>query len=72
MTRYEDLLFKNLFKDYNREIRPVLKESDSVEAQFGFALSEIIDLVRKDAQFVHKITKLYSLKPVPLCETATR
>ena len=45
VTRYEKLLYEDLFRDYNKEIRPVLKESDPVEAQFGFALSEILDLV---------------------------
>ncbi|XP_028514049.1 neuronal acetylcholine receptor subunit beta-3 isoform X2 [Exaiptasia diaphana] len=48
VTRYEDLLFKDLFRGYNKEIRPVLKESDAVEAEFGFALSEIIDLDEKN------------------------
>ncbi|KAK3727985.1 hypothetical protein QZH41_015939, partial [Actinostola sp. cb2023] len=48
VTRYEKLLYEDLFRDYNKEIRPVLKESDPVEAQFGFALSEILDLSEKN------------------------
>ncbi|XP_048584034.1 neuronal acetylcholine receptor subunit alpha-10 isoform X2 [Nematostella vectensis] len=44
ITRYEDELMKVLFKDYNKETRPVLNQSQAVSAKFGIALKEVLDM----------------------------
>jgi hypothetical protein len=37
-------LYSKLFKNYNKEVRPVNRNSDSLEVDFGLALLEILDL----------------------------
>lgn len=44
-TNNEIILRRNIFKDYNPRIRPVLQQNDTVTVIFGMSLHQIIDLV---------------------------
>lgn len=41
----EDLLFKNLFKGYNKWSRPVRNITDVVIVKFGLSIAQLIDVV---------------------------
>ena len=41
----EMTLFKKLFRDYNRLIRPVKNNSKPLDVEFGLTMSQLIDVV---------------------------
>ena len=41
----EDRLLRDLFKDYNKDVRPVVNMSQAVQVTFGITFSQIIDVV---------------------------
>ena len=41
----EDRLLRDLFKDYSRDVRPVVNMSQAVQVWFGITFSQIIDVV---------------------------
>ena len=44
-TTAEDRLFHRLFDKYNKDARPVLHDTDTVNVTFGMTLSQIVDVV---------------------------
>lgn len=42
----EDRLFRDLFQDYNQELRPAVNKEENVTVFLGLTLQQVIDLVR--------------------------
>ena len=45
---FEKALLKDLFKDYDKDMRPVLNDSDTVTVKIGLSLHQIMDVVSKN------------------------
>lgn len=45
VAKHEDSLFKDLFQDYERWVRPVEHLSDKIKIKFGLAISQLVDVV---------------------------
>ncbi len=43
----EEQLIRDIFDKYNKYSRPVAKEDDALEVNFGVSLQQIIDVVRE-------------------------
>ena len=50
-AKHEDTLFRNLFEDYERWVRPVEHLSDKIKIKFGLAISQLVDVVS-----IHDVT----------------
>nr|XP_006001908.1 PREDICTED: neuronal acetylcholine receptor subunit alpha-5 [Latimeria chalumnae] len=48
LAKIEDCLFKDLFKDYQKWIRPVDHLNDTVRVKFGLAISQLVDVDEKN------------------------
>ena len=60
-TTAEDRLFHRLFDKYNKDARPVLHDTDTVNVTFGMTLSQIVDVVSVQQQFdVHETSIIES------------
>lgn len=46
IAKSEDRLFKHLFEDYQRWVRPVERLNDTIKIKFGLAISQLVDVVR--------------------------
>ena len=46
-AKTEDKLFKNLFRNYQKWVRPVEYLNGTVRVRFGLAISQLVDVVRK-------------------------
>lgn len=46
IAKSEDRLFKRLFEDYQRWVRPVEHLNDTIKIKFGLAISQLVDVVR--------------------------
>lgn len=65
MAEMEDTLLRNLFRGYQKWVRPVLHANDTITVRFGLKISQLVDVVRRthtsivklDLQLSHKITK---------------
>lgn len=65
MAEMEDTLLRNLFRGYQKWVRPVLHANDTITVRFGLKISQLVDVVRhthtsivkSDLQLSHKITK---------------
>ncbi|XP_056653037.1 neuronal acetylcholine receptor subunit alpha-5 [Monodelphis domestica] len=47
-AKCEDRLFKNLFQDYERWVRPVKHLNDKINIKFGLAISQLVDVDEKN------------------------
>lgn len=45
IAKSEDRLFKHLFEDYQRWVRPVERLNDTIKIKFGLAISQLVDVV---------------------------
>lgn len=45
VAKSEDRLFKHLFEDYQRWVRPVERLNDTIKIKFGLAISQLVDVV---------------------------
>lgn len=45
VAKHEDSLFKDLFQDYERWVRPVEHLNDKIGIKFGLAISQLVDVV---------------------------
>ncbi|XP_054444264.1 neuronal acetylcholine receptor subunit alpha-5 isoform X3 [Pteronotus mesoamericanus] len=43
VAKHEDSLFKDLFQDYERWVRPVEHLNDKIKIKFGLAISQLVD-----------------------------
>ncbi|XP_006871000.1 PREDICTED: neuronal acetylcholine receptor subunit alpha-5 [Chrysochloris asiatica] len=48
IAKHEDRLFKDLFEDYERWIRPVEHMNDKIKIKFGLAISQLVDVDEKN------------------------
>ncbi|NXS43053.1 ACHA5 protein, partial [Balaeniceps rex] len=48
IAKSEDRLFKHLFEDYQRWVRPVERLNDTVKIKFGLAISQLVDVDEKN------------------------
>ncbi|XP_014711928.1 neuronal acetylcholine receptor subunit alpha-5 isoform X4 [Equus asinus] len=48
VAKHEDSLFKNLFQDYERWVRPVEHLNDKIKIKFGLAISQLVDVDEKN------------------------
>ena len=47
-AKAEDKLFKYLFGNYQKWVRPVEFLNQTIRVKFGLAISQLVDVVRKD------------------------
>lgn len=53
LAEMEDSLLRNLFKGYQKWVRPVQHANDTITVRFGLKISQLVDVVRKQgAAFV--------------------
>jgi len=45
-AKTEDKLFKHLFSNYQKWVRPVEDLNGTVQVKFGLAISQLVDVVR--------------------------
>ncbi|KAH0619871.1 hypothetical protein JD844_014243 [Phrynosoma platyrhinos] len=48
IAKSEDRLFKHLFEDYERWVRPVERLNDTIKVKFGLAISQLVDVDEKN------------------------
>ncbi|XP_014305555.1 neuronal acetylcholine receptor subunit alpha-5-like, partial [Myotis lucifugus] len=48
VAKHEDSLFKDLFQDYERWVRPVERLDDKIGIKFGLAISQLVDVDEKN------------------------
>lgn len=48
VAKHEDSLFKDLFQDYERWVRPVEYLNDKIKIKFGLAISQLVDVDEKN------------------------
>nr|XP_060611695.1 neuronal acetylcholine receptor subunit alpha-5 isoform X2 [Anolis sagrei ordinatus] len=48
IAKSEDRLFKYLFEDYERWVRPVERLNDTIRVKFGLAISQLVDVDEKN------------------------
>uniref|UniRef100_A0A8C9FU36 Neurotransmitter-gated ion-channel ligand-binding domain-containing protein n=1 Tax=Pavo cristatus TaxID=9049 RepID=A0A8C9FU36_PAVCR len=48
IAKSEDRLFKHLFEDYQRWVRPVEHLNDTIKIKFGLAISQLVDVDEKN------------------------
>ncbi|ELK27606.1 Neuronal acetylcholine receptor subunit alpha-5 [Myotis davidii] len=48
VAKHEDSLFKDLFQDYERWVRPVEHLNDKISIKFGLAISQLVDVDEKN------------------------
>ncbi|XP_037689232.1 neuronal acetylcholine receptor subunit alpha-5 isoform X2 [Choloepus didactylus] len=48
VAKHEDSLFKDLFRDYERWVRPVEHLNDKIKIKFGLAISQLVDVDEKN------------------------
>ena len=47
-AKHEDSLFRDLFEDYEKWVRPVEHLSDKIKIKFGLAISQLVDVDEKN------------------------
>lgn len=63
LAEMEDTLLRNLFRGYQKWVRPVLHANDTITVRFGLKISQLVDVVRhthistvnSDLQLSHKM-----------------
>ena len=48
VAKHEDSLFRDLFEDYEKWVRPVEHLSDKIKIKFGLAISQLVDVDEKN------------------------
>ncbi|KAL2790914.1 neuronal acetylcholine receptor subunit alpha-5 isoform 4 precursor, partial [Daubentonia madagascariensis] len=48
IAKHEDSLFKDLFQNYERWVRPVENLKDKIKIKFGLAISQLVDVDEKN------------------------
>ncbi|KAF7237813.1 Neuronal acetylcholine receptor subunit alpha-5 [Varanus komodoensis] len=48
IAKSEDRLFKHLFEDYERWVRPVERLNDTIKVKFGLAITQLVDVDEKN------------------------
>ncbi|XP_050822978.1 neuronal acetylcholine receptor subunit alpha-5 isoform X3 [Gopherus flavomarginatus] len=48
IAKSEDRLFKHLFQDYQKWVRPVQRLNDTIKIKFGLAISQLVDVDEKN------------------------
>ncbi|XP_042553649.1 neuronal acetylcholine receptor subunit alpha-5 isoform X2 [Dipodomys spectabilis] len=48
VAKHEDRLFKDLFQDYERWVRPVEQLNDKIKIKFGLGISQLVDVDEKN------------------------
>lgn len=56
LAEMEDTLLRNLFRGYQKWVRPVLHANDTITVRFGLKISQLVDVVR------HTHTHTYSMQ----------
>lgn len=46
----EDALLRNLFRGYQKWVRPVQHANDTITVRFGLKISQLVDVVRHSTQ----------------------
>lgn len=46
LAEMEDSLLRNLFKGYQKWVRPVQHSNDTITVRFGLKISQLVDVVR--------------------------
>jgi len=46
LAEMEDTLLRNLFRGYQKWVRPVLHANDTITVRFGLKISQLVDVVR--------------------------
>lgn len=46
LAELEDSLLRNLFKGYQKWVRPVQHANDTITVRFGLKISQLVDVVR--------------------------
>lgn len=47
LAEMEDSLLRNLFKGYQKWVRPVQHSNDTITVRFGLKISQLVDVVRR-------------------------
>lgn len=47
LAEMEDSLLRNLFKGYQKWVRPVQHANDTITVRFGLKISQLVDVVRR-------------------------
>lgn len=58
MAKHEDSLFKDLFQNYERWVRPVEHLHDKIKIKFGLAISQLVDVVGVPSIFPSGVVSL--------------
>lgn len=45
LAEMEDALLKNLFQGYQRWVRPIQRDNDTIKVRFGLKISQLVDVV---------------------------
>ncbi len=53
----EDTLLRNLFRGYQKWVRPILHANDTITVRFGLKISQLVDVVRQ----THLYCNIWSL-----------
>ncbi|XP_016084436.1 neuronal acetylcholine receptor subunit non-alpha-3-like [Sinocyclocheilus grahami] len=47
LAEMEDTLLRNLFRGYQKWVRPILHANDTITVRFGLKISQLVDVVRQ-------------------------
>lgn len=61
IAKSEDRLFKHLFEDYQRWVRPVERLNDTIKIKFGLAISQLVDVVCILNKFIFFLLKILDI-----------
>lgn len=54
LAEMEDTLLRNLFRGYQKWVRPVLHANDTITVRFGLKISQLVDVVRHTHTHLHR------------------
>eukprot|EP00058_Branchiostoma_floridae_P026745 XP_002612236.1 hypothetical protein BRAFLDRAFT_238127 [Branchiostoma floridae] len=66
-TQSEERLFRDLFRDYNKWIRPVANISNIVVIEFGLAIAQLLDVDEKNQIMTTNVWLKQKWKDSKLC-----
>lgn len=53
LAELEDSLLRNLFRGYQKWVRPVQHANDTITVRFGLKISQLVDVVRLSFDLFH-------------------
>lgn len=53
LAELEDSLLRNLFRGYQKWVRPVQHANDTITVRFGLKISQLVDVVRLSFHHLH-------------------